>query len=54
MELDLTFDLGSLLKTLPMAGFGMLGIFIVVLVMMASVYGVTILSAKITNRKKKK
>ena len=41
------------LGTLAMAGLGMVGIFIVVLIMMASVYGVTILSTKISKRKKK-
>ena len=54
MELNLQFDLSSLLKTLPVAGLGMVGIFIVVLVMMASIYGVTILSTKISNRANKK
>ena len=54
MELELGFFPKSLLETLPMAGFGMVGIFIVVLVMMASVYGVTILSTKIAGKKKGK
>ena len=52
MELELGFFAENLLKTLPMAGLGMVGIFIVVLVMMAAVYGVTILSTKIAKRKK--
>ena len=54
MELDLGFFPQNLLKTLPMAGLGMVGIFIVVLVMMLSIYGVTILSTKISNRNKDK
>ena len=54
MELDLGFFPESLLKTLPMAGLGMVGIFVVVLVMMLSIYGVTILSTKIANRNKDK
>lgn len=52
MELELGFFLEHLKETLPMAGLGMVGIFIVVLVMMAAVYGVTIFSTAIANRKK--
>ncbi len=39
---------------LPKAGIGMLGIFAVVLVMIATIYAVTIFSHKITNGRKKK
>ena len=52
--MELGFFLDSLKTTLPMAGLGMVGIFVVVLAMMASVYGVTIVSTKISNRKNDK
>ena len=53
MELELGFFAEHLKDTLPMAGLGMVGIFVVVLVMMASIYGVTILSTKISQKGKK-
>jgi len=58
MKLELGFYPEHLLTTLPQAGLGWLGIFIVVLVMIAVVYGVSIfsvlLSRSMRKRKEKK
>jgi hypothetical protein len=40
----------SFLAVLPKAGIGMLGIFVVVLVMIATVYGVTIFSTLLSRK----
>ena len=44
MKLDIGFFPDHLLETLPQAGLGWLGIFIVVLIMIGVVYGVSIFS----------
>ena len=45
---------GNLLQTLPMAGIGWLGIFVVVLVMIAVVYGISIFSVMLSRFARKR
>ncbi len=49
-----TMATGNLAQTLPMALFGMIGIFVVILIMMATVYGVSIFSMLLARGARKK